>query len=86
MNEEFETLDQAVGEFLQDLPYSSPILAITEERWNRMGSRKRTIIDRVTSKVRLYQHLHNDPSLWTELYEGQEDGERVFAMPFEALP
>lgn len=86
VNEDFETLDQAIGEFLQDLPYSSPILQITEERWNTMGSARRTTMDRVRSKLELYRHIHNDDSFWTELYPGQEDGEKVYAMPFEALP
>lgn len=86
VNEDFETLDQAIGEFLADLPYQSPILGITQEQWNRMGSRRRTIIDRVRGRLQLYTHFHNNPAIWTELYDGQPDGEKVFAMPFEALP
>ncbi|MEM7423241.1 MAG: vWA domain-containing protein [Pseudomonadota bacterium] len=86
VNEDFETLDQAIGEFLEDLPYQSPLLGITQEQWNRMGSRRRTILDRVRSRLQLYTHFHNNPAVWTALFDGQENGEHVFAMPFEALP
>jgi len=86
VNTRFETLDEAVGEFLGDLPYQSPLLGITPEDWASMGSQRRVLLDRVTSRLALYEHFHDDPSVWTALYEGAPDGEHVFAMPFEMLP
>jgi hypothetical protein len=84
---EFATLDEAVSEHLADLPYQSPILGdITPERWLNMGAERRTTLDRVKSRLQLLEHFHDDETLWTALYEGAPDGERVFAMPFEALP
>lgn len=87
VNTSFETLDEAIGEFLDDLPYESPILAdITQEKWLNMGSERRAILDRVRSRLQLYEHFHDDASLWTALYDGAPDGEYVFAMPIETLP
>lgn len=84
---EFATLDEAVSEYLSDLPYTSPILGeITPDRWLNMGAERRTTLDRVKSRLQLLEHFHDDDRLWTALYEGAPDGERVFAMPFEALP
>lgn len=87
VNTEFETLDEAAGDFLDDLPYQSDILQnITPEEWMNMGSDRRRWLDRVRSRVQLYEHFHDDPALWTALYEGAPAGEHVYAMPLEALP
>jgi hypothetical protein len=87
VNADYETLDEAVGEFLGDLPYRSPILGdITPDSWINMGPQRRVVLDRVRSRLQLYEHFHDDDTLWTALYEGAPDGEKVFAMPFEALP
>ncbi len=84
---EFGTLDEAVSEYLADLPYSSPILSnITPERWLNMGAERRTTLDRVKSRLQVLEHFHDDARLWTALYEGAPPGEHVFAMPLEALP
>lgn len=87
VNTEFETLDEAVGDFLADLPYQSPLLGnVTAEEWRNMGSERRRLLDRVRARAQLYEHYHDDPALWTALHEGAPAGEHVFAMPFEALP
>lgn len=84
---EYGTLDEAVGEFLGDLPYQSPILEnITAEKWQNMGPQRRVVLDRVRARLQLYEHYHDDPALWTALYEGAPESEHVFAMPFESLP
>lgn len=82
-----ETLDEAIGEFLGELPYQSPILEnVTADKWATMGSQRRAILDRVEARLMLYEHYHDEPDNWTALYEGAPPGEHVFAMPFEALP
>ena len=84
---DIETLDEAIGEFLGELPYQSPILAnVTADKWATMGSQRRAILDRVEARLMLYEHFHDDPDNWTALYDGAPEGEHVFAMPFEALP
>ena len=84
---EFETLGGAVGEYLEDLPYQSEIMALDEHNWAALGGgRQREIIDAIKSKLAYYERVHNDPALWTALYEGAAPGEQVFAIPLERLP
>ncbi len=86
VNDEFETLDQAIGEFLEGLPYESPILGLTSDQWDSMGTERIEWLDRARAKLRMYEYFHDDPANWTALYEGAPEGEHVFAMPIEALP
>lgn len=86
VNTEFQTLGGAVGEFLKRLPYHSPLMNITAAEWQNMGPRRRAILDRLRARMTLYKQWHDDPSLWTALYEGSPPGEYVFAVPFAALP
>ncbi|MGG7567331.1 VWA domain-containing protein [Rhodovulum sp. DZ06] len=88
VNAEFGSLDDAVAEYLDELPYSSSILAeMTPERWaNASGAERRRTLDRVKSRLQLLEHFNDDPALWTALYEGAPSGEHVFALPLEALP
>jgi len=84
---EFETLGAAVGEYLEDLPYQSEIMGLDEHIWAALGGgRQREIIDAIKSKLAYYERVHNDPGLWTALYEGAAPGEQVFAIPLDQLP
>ena len=86
VNTQFETLGDAVGEFLSDLPYHSVLMDVTAEEWENMGPRRRTILDRVRARLTLYEQFHDNPRMWVALYEGAPPGEHVIAMPLEALP
>lgn len=83
---EFDTLGGAFGEFLEGLPYRSRVMDMTERRWENAGTERRQIIDHLRARLQLYEAWHDDPELWTALYDGAPDGEHVYAMPFEALP
>jgi hypothetical protein len=87
MNAEFNDLGDAMGEFLQDLPYQSEVMRITEQRWLQMsGAEQRELIDRMKSKLALYEQVHNTPSKWVALAPGLPDGERVSAIPLSFMP
>ncbi|MEM0990188.1 MAG: vWA domain-containing protein [Pseudomonadota bacterium] len=86
VNTEFDTLDEAVGEFLAELPYRSEIMDITPEEWASLGTRRTAILDRVYSAMTQFEFYHDNPDYWVELYPGQDPGEYVFAMPLEDLP
>ncbi len=86
VNTDFETLGGAVGEFLENLPYQSRIMNITDERWIEMGTLRREIIDDLRQKTALYRRFHDNPENWTALYAGAPDGEHVFAIPLSSLP
>jgi serine/threonine-protein kinase PpkA len=87
VNAQFETLGGALGEFLDGLPYRSPLMELTPERWlNTSSVEQRVILDRLRSRLRLFERVHDDPANWTELYQGAPPGETVYAMPLGFLP
>ena len=84
---EFGTLDKAAAEYIEGLPYRSELLGIDEDRWVRMSpTDQRELLERLETKLKLFDRFHDDPSLWTALYEGAPPGETVFPMPLSALP
>ena len=86
VNAQFDTLGGALGEFLDGLPYRSPLLELTPERWlNTSSVEQRVILDRLRSRLRLFERVHDDPANWTALYEDAPPGETVYAMPLSVL-
>lgn len=84
---EFQRLDGAFGEFLQDLPYQSQIMEFTQEEWNSMGAGRRTeIINALEAKLRLYEEFNRQPSLWVSFDGGRNPGEAMYPVPLDALP
>ncbi len=84
---DFQSLGSAVGEYLEDLPYQSEIMGLDQNAWAQLGGgRQREIIDGIKSKLVYYEQVHNDPALWTALYQGAAPGEQVFAIPLSRLP
>ena len=84
---QFDTLGGALGEFLEGLPYQSPVMELTPERWlNTSSVEQRVILDRLRSRLRLFERVHDDPANWTALYDGAPPGETVYAMPLGFLP
>jgi hypothetical protein len=87
VNAQFETLGGALGEFLDGLPYRSPLMELTPERWlNTSSVEQRVILDRLRSRLRLFERVHDDPANWTALYDDAPPGETVYAMPLNFLP
>ncbi|WP_227268347.1 vWA domain-containing protein [Roseobacter weihaiensis] len=85
LNTEAETLGGAL-EYLEQLPYRSQLLQMTEDRWAQSAMLRRSIIDGMRQKLTQYRKWLFDPQVWTALHEGATDGELVFAMPFDVLP
>lgn len=84
---EFQRLEGAFGEFLQDLPYQSQIMEFTQEEWNSMGAGRRTeIINALEAKLRLYEEFNRQPSLWVSFDGGRNPGEAMYPVPLDALP
>jgi serine/threonine-protein kinase PpkA len=72
---------------MDGLPYRSPLLDITPERWlNTSTVDQRVILDRLRSRLRLFERVHDDPANWTALYADAPPGEMVYAMPLGYLP
>jgi hypothetical protein len=75
-------------DFLKDLPYNSPIMEITPEQWKdgMLASERRTIINALEAKLRLYEELNNQPSLWVGFDGRQGTGEAFYPLPLDQLP
>jgi hypothetical protein len=72
---------------LQDLPYQSEVIRINDQKWMQMsGAEQRELIDRLKSKLALYEQIHNTPLKWIALGPGTPDGEKVSAIPLNFMP
>lgn len=85
INADADTLGGAL-EYLEQLPYRSQLLQMTEDRWAQSAMMRRSIIDGMRQKLTQYRKWLFDPQVWTALHDGASDGELVFAMPFDVLP
>ncbi len=85
LNTEADTLGGAL-EYLEQLPYRSQLLQMTEDRWAQSAMLRRSIIDGMRQKLTQYRKWLFDPQVWTALHDNATDGELVFAMPFDVLP
>lgn len=84
---DFRSVQDALGEYLADLPYTSPLGGLTLEEWTQMPSRQfHALKERLTSKRTLYERLHNEPNIWIRLHPEAPDGEMVTTLRLEDLP
>ena len=75
-----------LGEFLDDLPYRSNIMRLTEEDWYRLSvGEQQAIVDDIKSKIRRYEAYHNDVSNWVSFGPG-EPGQSVYRVPLGMMP
>jgi serine/threonine-protein kinase PpkA len=84
---EFQRLSGAFGEYLEDLPYQSAIMEITQQEWVSMGAgRRREILNGIEAKLRLYEEFNRQPTLWVSFDGGKDPGEAMYPLPLDALP
>jgi hypothetical protein len=76
-----------LGEYLDDLPYRSRVLSLSEEAWNRWTIGEQVaFMDDLEAKIRLYQSFHDDTDAWVTLDKGAAPGDAVYPVPLSALP
>jgi hypothetical protein len=76
-----------IGEYLEDLPYRSRVLALDEATWNRWSIGEQVaFIDDLSARIRLYQRFHDDVDNWIALDGGASPGDAVYPVPLSALP
>lgn len=76
-----------LGEYLDDLPYRSRVLALSEELWNRWSiGEQAAFVDDLEARIRLYQSFHDDVDTWVSLDDGASPGDAVYPVPLSALP
>ena len=75
-----------LGEFLDDLPYRSSIMRLTEEDWYRMSvGEQQALVDDIKSKIRRYQQYNNDVSNWVS-FGSPNPGDSVYRVPLSMMP
>jgi serine/threonine-protein kinase PpkA len=75
-----------LGEFLDDLPYRSSIMRLTEEDWYRMSvGEQQALVDDIKSKIRRYQQYNNDVSSWIS-FGSTDPGDSVYRVPLSMMP
>jgi serine/threonine-protein kinase PpkA len=75
-----------LGEFLDDLPYRSSIMRLTEEDWYRMSvGEQQALVDDIKSKIRRYQQYNEDVSNWTS-FGAKAPGDSVYRVPLSMMP
>lgn len=80
-------LGALLGEYLDDLPYRSPILGLTAEDWVLQNRAQQTdILAALKSKLGYYERIHNQPERWVRLDPDAADGEQVTLIPLIQMP
>ena len=81
------TLGDLLGEYLEDLPYRSEIINLTQEDWRDLSPiAERELIDTLRSKVVALEKLHNDQNRWHALSPDAPAGEYVTTVPLSLMP
>lgn len=76
-----------LGEYLDDLPYRSQILNVTQEDWLAMGSiAQREILNGIERRLLLFESFQEQSALWHDIAQSGQPGEAVYPVPIEALP
>lgn len=80
-------LGQLLGEWLEGLPYRSPLMEMTEDDWLTLGGSGQTaMLNAIETKLRLYRAYNSDSSLWRSLSGQRDAGDDVFPVPLSDLP
>lgn len=75
-----------LGEFLDDLPYKSDIMLLSEDDWYRMSVGEQTaFINRLKSRVARYEAYDRDVDNW-ESFGAKDPGDWVYRVPLAMLP
>ena len=75
-----------IGEFLDDLPYRSSVMRLTEEDWYRMSvGEQQALVDDLKSKIKRYQQYHDDVDNWVS-FGATDPGEMFYRVPLSMMP
>ena len=75
-----------LGEFLEDLPYKSQVLSMTEEDWYNMPVGQQTaFVNRLKSRIARYDEYEKDRDNW-ESFGAQNSDDWLYRVPLNMLP
>lgn len=78
----------AIAEYIEDLPYKSRIMSVTEDDWVRLSiSEQQTIVNELHEKIERYRRYNEATDAWVD-YLGQGGGAeaRVYPIRLDDLP
>jgi len=76
-----------IPEFLQDLPYNSRIMSMTNQDWNDASQDwQDEFLNDLDAKISYYRNLHDSPDMWVRLNEGDDPDAYVHPVSLEMLP
>ena len=76
-----------LGEYLDDLPYTSQIQSLDADTWTAMGvDEQNQIVMELEAKLNAYQKANDDASKWIKLNEKDDIKDAVYPVPLELLP
>jgi serine/threonine-protein kinase PpkA len=75
-----------LGEFIDDLPYRSSIMRLTEEDWYRMSvGQQQALVDNLKSKIKRYRQYHDDVDNWIS-FGATDPGDMIYRVPLSMMP
>jgi serine/threonine-protein kinase PpkA len=75
-----------LGEFLDDLPYRSNIMRLTEEDWYRMSvGQQQALVDSLKSRIKRYRQYHDDVDNWIS-FGATDPGDMIYRVPLSMMP
>lgn len=76
-----------VGEYLDDLPFRSQTMNISQEIWVQFTiGQQQEFIDGIESKLKLLELFHDNTDNWVLLSGRDDEGEAFYPVPLSALP
>ena len=78
----------AIDEYIEDLPYRSRIMTLTEDDWLDMSfSEQAAIINELYDKIERYEEYNEATDLWVDyLGTGAQAGSLLYPLPLDDLP
>lgn len=76
-----------MGEYIDDLPYQSPAMAISADEWALWSPEQQIqFTHKLEEKIAYYKALYEHPDLWTTPGGGAVDGHSVITLPLTMMP
>lgn len=76
-----------LGEYLDDLPYRSELLRISQDEWlQKTYIEQAAIMNGIDAKLELYASYDAQSDHWYDISNSHNPGESVYPVPIEALP
>jgi hypothetical protein len=81
------SLGAMISEYVDDLPFQSEIMSISEQDWLAMGAIKQDeVLNDIRGKLRFYQEYQEHPDFWKDVTHSGNEGDKVALIPLDRLP